>query len=151
MSTEQKDKQLIEEIVQSNIEKSNYLGLSYEDLETKPYIPLADNILVEMVPEPMQSAGGIILSTKQNEKRFARVVMPGTGRIFSNGQFSRLKVETGDYIELEPQFTQHYVERVFEGKNCYLIREADIRGVVVVDTTVEELRNRITNTLMNNE
>lgn len=143
---------MIEQIEHNpEFDTSKWDGLSYEELEQLSYVPLADNILVEMAPEPTKTKSGIITSINPNEKRFDRVVMPGTGRIYSNGNAARLKVEAGDYIELEPQFTQHYVERMFGGRMCYLIREADIRGVIVIDGNATKLRNRIMNTMLENE
>jgi co-chaperonin GroES (HSP10) len=117
--------------------------LSYEEIEELPIVPMYDYVLVEIIEAPKKIGSIYIAETAEmaQEKRFARVVEVGTGRMMSNGTYFKLMLEKGDIIEINPTYT--YDERKMAGKLYHLIREADCRGIVILPGQDEVVHQRI--------
>ncbi len=117
--------------------------INYEFLEKQEFVPFYDKIIVELINSPSEKehSSGLIITKMGEEKRFAKVIATGTGRMMANGTFFRLAIQPGDYVELEPQ--NFYAEREFGDKTYHICHESDIRCLLCVDGTYDEYRARV--------
>lgn len=116
---------------------------SYSEIEELPIIPMYDYVLVDVIEPPKKIGNIIIADTAEmaQEKRFAKVIEVGTGRMMSNGTYFKLMLEKGDIIELNPTYT--YDERKMGEKTYHLIREADCRAIIVLPSSDISIHDRI--------
>ena len=90
--------------------------------------PLGDKVIVEVVDEPQQTAGGIFLPDTAKEKsQRGRVVAVGTGRVLDNGQRQAIEVREGDTV----YFAKYGGTEVQIGTSSFtILSERDILAVI---------------------
>jgi chaperonin GroES len=89
--------------------------------------PLADRVVLEVLDESQQTAGGIFIPDSVREKpQSAQVIAVGPGRT-ENGQLVSVSVKTGDRV----LFTKYAGTDVkLEGKEYKIVSEKDILAIV---------------------
>jgi len=89
--------------------------------------PLADRVVLEVMDESQQTAGGIFIPDSVREKpQTAQVVAVGAGRT-ENGQLIPMSVKAGDHV----LFTKYAGTDVkLEGKEFKIVSEKDILAIV---------------------
>ena len=90
--------------------------------------PLGDKIIVEIVEEPQQTAGGIFLPDTAKEKsQRGKVVAVGPGKTLDNGEREPMDVSEGDTV----MFAKYGGTEVsFEGKELMILSLRDIHAIV---------------------
>ena len=92
--------------------------------------PLADRVVVERIPPPETTAGGIVLPDIAKDKpREGTVVAAGPGRLLeSNGELRPLEVQSGDRI----LFGSYAGEEIqVAGKEYLILKEEDILAILL--------------------
>lgn len=90
--------------------------------------PLGDRVLIQMVEEEEQVAGGIIIPDSAKEKpQTAKVIALGTGKKDEDGKKADFNVKVGDTV-----FVSKYggTEVKLDGESYTLLREDDILGII---------------------
>ena len=90
--------------------------------------PLGDKVIVEVIDEPQQTAGGILLPDTAKEKsQRGKVLAVGTGKMLDNGERVALEVSEGDTVV----FAKYGgTEISLDGKELMILSERDIHAVV---------------------
>lgn len=61
--------------------------------------PLGDKVIVEVIDEPQQTAGGIFLPDTAKEKsQRGKIIAVGPGKTLDNGQREEMDVKEGDTV-----------------------------------------------------
>lgn len=92
-------------------------------------LPLADRVVVERIPPPETTAGGIVLpDTAKDKPREGTVVAAGPGRLLeSNGERRPLEVHPGDRI----LFGSYAGEEIrIDDKDYLILKEEDILAIL---------------------
>ena len=90
--------------------------------------PLDDRVVIEVLEAESKTSGGIVLPDTAKEKpQKGRVVAVGTGRPLESGKRAKLEVKKGDVV-LFSKYGGDEVE--IGGKDCRIMREADILAIV---------------------
>jgi chaperonin GroES len=96
---------------------------------TVNFQPLHDNVLIELVEDTQQTAGGIYLPDTAREKpQQATVIAIGAGKADTNGQIQPLAVKVGDKVFIS-KWGGNDVK--FAGKEYKLVKESDILGIIL--------------------
>jgi chaperonin GroES len=91
--------------------------------------PLADRVVLEVIDETQQTAGGIFLPDTAREKpQQATVVAVGAGKADANGTLQPLAVKVADKVFIS-KWGGNDVK--FSGKDYKLVKESDILGIVL--------------------
>lgn len=90
--------------------------------------PLGDKIIVEIVEEPQQTAGGIFLPDTAKEKsQRGKVTAVGPGKVLDNGEREPMDVKVGDTVV----FAKYGgTEMSIEGKELMILSLRDIHAIV---------------------
>ena len=90
--------------------------------------PLADRVVVERLPPPEKSTGGIVLpDTAQDKPREGTVIAAGPGRLLENGQFHPLEVHQGDRV-LFGSYAGNEIK--VDGKEYLILKEEEILAIL---------------------
>jgi chaperonin GroES len=90
--------------------------------------PLSDRVLVEWQDSATTTASGLIIPEAAKEKpNIATVVAVGPGKCDDKGNTRPMQVKVGDTVML-PKYSGTEVK--IDGRNCVIVREDDILGVV---------------------
>ncbi len=97
--------------------------------ETKVNIkPLADRVVLEVLNDTEQTAGGIYIPDTAREKPQQGIVLAvGPGRLNDNGNREELQVKVGDKV-LFAKYSGTDVK--LSGKEVKILSEKDILGIV---------------------
>lgn len=91
--------------------------------------PLNSNILIELVKQDEQTAGGLLLPDSAREtQNQGKVLAVGEGIQDRSGNFQKLPVSVGDVLVYNKTAG---VEMEVEGKKCKVIAIRDVLGKVV--------------------
>jgi chaperonin GroES len=90
--------------------------------------PLADRVVLEVLADNEQTAGGIYIPDTAREKPMkGRVVAVGDGRLLENGQREQMNVKVGDLV----LFAKYGGTEVKLGSEEYkILSEKDILGII---------------------
>lgn len=90
--------------------------------------PLGDKVIIEIVEEPQQTAGGIFLPDTAKEKsQRGEVIAVGAGKTLDNGEREPMDVAVGDTV----MFAKYGGTEVnFEGKDLMILSLRDIHAIV---------------------
>lgn len=90
--------------------------------------PLGDKVIVEVIDEPQQTAGGIFLPDTAKEKsQRGKVIAVGTGKMLDNGERVALEVKEGDTVV----FAKYGGTEVnIDGRELMILSERDIHAIV---------------------
>ena len=90
--------------------------------------PLGDKVIVEIVEEPQQTAGGIFLPDTAKEKsQRGKVLAVGSGKVLDNGERVALEVKEGDTVV----FAKYGGTEVnIDGRDLMILSERDIHAIV---------------------
>lgn len=90
--------------------------------------PLGDKIIVEIVEEPQQTAGGIFLPDTAKEKsQRGKVLSVGPGKVLDNGSREPMDVSVGDTVV----FAKYGgTELSIDGKDLMILSLRDIHAIV---------------------
>ncbi|MCA9836743.1 MAG: co-chaperone GroES [Trueperaceae bacterium] len=90
--------------------------------------PLGDKIIVEIVEEPQQTAGGIFLPDTAKEKsQRGKVTAVGPGKVLDNGEREPMDVKVGDTVV----FAKYGgTEMSIDGKELMILSLRDIHAIV---------------------
>lgn len=90
--------------------------------------PLADRVVLEVLNDNEQTAGGIYIPDTAREKPQQGIVLAvGPGRLNDSGKREEMQVKVGDKV-LFPKYGGTDVK--FSGKEVKILSEKDILGIV---------------------
>ena len=90
--------------------------------------PLDDRVVIEVMEESEQTAGGIFLPETAKEKpQRGKVVALGPGKLTDEGERAALNVKKGDQV-LFAKYSGTEVE--VDGKELLVMRESDLLAVI---------------------
>jgi chaperonin GroES len=90
--------------------------------------PLGDRVVVERLPAPEKTAGGVVLpGTAQDKPREGTVIAAGPGRILNNGDLRPLEVHQGDRV-LFGSYAGNEIQ--VDGKEYLILTEEEILAVL---------------------
>ena len=90
--------------------------------------PLNDRILVKRLEAEGKTKGGILLPETAKEKpKEGEVISVGPGKILESGKRQSLELKKGDKIIFE---SYAGTEIKVDGKECLLMKEADVLGII---------------------
>jgi chaperonin GroES len=92
--------------------------------------PLADRVLVKIIPRDEKTAGGLFIPQSATDSRpvtHAVILAVGPGRILEDGRRIEPHVKAGDTVLISKY---NGAEIVHEGARCLMCREDDLLGVV---------------------
>ncbi len=90
--------------------------------------PLDDRVVIEVMEESEQTAGGIFLPETAKEKpQRGKVVALGPGKLTDEGERASLNVKKGDQV-LFAKYSGTEVE--VDGKELLVMRESDLLAVI---------------------
>jgi len=90
--------------------------------------PLDDRVVVERLPAPEKTAGGVVLpGTAQDKPREGTVIAAGPGRILNNGDLRPLEVHQGDRV-LFGSYAGNEIQ--VDGKEYLILTEEEILAVL---------------------
>ena len=88
--------------------------------------PLFDNVVLKKEKIISETSSGIVLSTKEKESKYAKVVAIGDGHL-ANGKVIEMPIKVGDKV----YYKTYSPDTIKEDKEEYLIVSlSDIIGVV---------------------
>jgi len=90
--------------------------------------PLGDKVIVKVVEEPQQTAGGIFLPDTAKEKsQRGEVISVGAGKVLDNGQREPMDVAVGDTVV----FAKYGgTEMNIDGQDLMILSLRDIHAIV---------------------
>ena len=90
--------------------------------------PIGDKVIVEVIDEPQQTSGGILLPDTAKEKsQRGKVLAVGTGKMLDSGERVDLEVKEGDTVV----FAKYGgTELSLDGKDLMILSERDIHAIV---------------------
>ncbi len=93
--------------------------------------PLHDRLIVQLIEEPEQQVGGIVIPETAKEKpQQGNVIAAGKGKVRDDGNIQPLDIKAGDTV-LVGKYSGTEIK--LDGENYMIMREDEILGVIETD------------------
>ena len=93
--------------------------------------PLHDRLIVQLIEEPEQQVGGIVIPETAKEKpQQGNVIAAGKGKVRDDGNIQPLDIKAGDTV-LVGKYSGTEIK--LDGENYMVMREDEILGVIETD------------------
>jgi len=90
--------------------------------------PLADRVVVERVPPPEKTPGGVVVPDKAKDKpQEGTVIAAGPGHLLQNGRLQALEVHQGDKV-LFGSYAGNEIK--IDGKEYLIMKEEEILAIL---------------------
>lgn len=93
--------------------------------------PLFDNVVVQKIPPPTKTDGGLFLPQSSDDFKYIRgkVLAVGKGSFFANGERKLLSVKIGDIVLLQ-RYAGQAVTIDKDQKEYLFIKESDVIAII---------------------
>lgn len=88
--------------------------------------PLFDNVVLKKEKKSASTSSGIVLSTKEEESKYARVVAVGDGKL-ADGKTVEMPVKVGDKVFFK-SYSSDTIEK--DGEEYLIVSLSNIVGII---------------------